>query len=79
MTSYNEIVQENLKYAKAITSQQKKLNGLKQKLDSSQKAYKTLLEQYETFTNLNIELSTKIEQLRLVQQQKHAQSMMSNL
>ena len=36
---------------------------LQEKLDSSQEAYKTLLEQYETFANLNIELSTKIEQL----------------
>ena len=36
---------------------------LQEKLDSSQEAYKTLLEQYEIFANLNIELSTKIEQL----------------
>ena len=36
---------------------------LQEKLDSSQEAYKTLLEQYKTFANLNIELSTKIEQL----------------
>ena len=36
---------------------------LQEKQDSSQEAYKMLLEQYETFTNLNIELSTKIEQL----------------
>ena len=36
---------------------------MQEKLDSSQKAYKTLLQQYETFANLNIELSTKIEQL----------------
>ena len=36
---------------------------MQDKLDSSQEAYKTLLEQYETFANLNIELSTKIEQL----------------
>ena len=56
-------MQENLKYAKTYTSQQKKLKILQEKLDSSQKAYKTLLEQYETFVNLNIELSTKIEQL----------------
>ena len=35
---------------------------LQEKLDSSQEAYKTLLEQYKTFGNLNIELSTKIEQ-----------------
>ena len=38
---------------------------LQEKLDSSQEAYKTLLEQYETFANLNIELSTKIEQLEV--------------
>ena len=63
MPSLNELVQENLKYAKACTSQQKKLKMLHKKLDSSQEAYKTLLEQYETFANLNIELSTKIEQL----------------
>ena len=36
---------------------------LKEKLDSSQQAYATLLEQYEIFANLNIELTTKIEQL----------------
>ena len=36
---------------------------MQEKLDSSQEAYKTLLEQYETFANLNIKLSTKIEQL----------------
>ena len=63
MPSLNELMQENLKYAKACTSQQKKLKMLQEKLDSSQEAYKTLLEQYETFANLNIELSTKIEQL----------------
>ena len=63
MPSYDEIVQQNLNYAKVCTSQQKKLEKLKEKLDSSQEAYKTLLEQYETFANLNIELFTKIEQL----------------
>ena len=36
---------------------------LQEKLDSSQQAYATLLEQYETFASLNMELSTKIEQL----------------
>ena len=56
-------MQENLDYAKSCTSQQKKLKVLKEKLDSSQQAYATLLEQYETFANLNMELSTKIEQL----------------
>ena len=56
-------MQENLNFAKICTSQQKKLEKLKEKLDSSQQAYATLLEQYETFANLNMELSTKIEQL----------------
>ena len=63
LPSYVEIVQENLNFAKVCTSQQKKLEKLKEKLDSSQQAYATLLEQYETFANLNMELSTKIEQL----------------
>ena len=76
---YEQLVQENLKYAKSCTSQQKKLKMLQEKLDSSQEAYKTLLEQYETFANLNIELSTKIKQLEASEQQMHAQSMMSNL
>ena len=64
LPSYDKIVQQNLKYAKVCTSQQKKLKSLKEKLDSSQEAYKTLLEQYENFANLNVELSTKIEQLK---------------
>ena len=64
LPSFEQLVQENLKYAKSCTSQQKKLKMLQEKLDSSQEAYKTLLEQYETFANLNIKLSTKIEQLK---------------
>jgi FtsZ-binding cell division protein ZapB len=36
---------------------------LKNKLISSQNDYKGLLEKFEAFTNLNCELSTKIEQL----------------
>ena len=60
---YEQLMQENLKYAKSCTSQQKKLKILQEKIDSSQEAYKTLLEQYETFANLNSELSTKIKQL----------------
>jgi hypothetical protein len=36
---------------------------LKNKLISSQNDYKILLEKFETFENLNCELSTKIEQL----------------
>ena len=61
MPSYDKIVQQNLNYAKVCTNQQKKLKSIKEKLDSSQGAYKTLFEQYETFSNLNSELSTKIE------------------
>ena len=36
LPSYDEIVQVNLKFAKVCTSQQKKLEKLKEKLDSSQ-------------------------------------------
>ena len=63
LPSYDKIVQENLNFIKVCTSQQKKFEKLKEKLDSSQQAYATLLEQYEIFANLNMELSTKIEQL----------------
>ena len=69
MPSYHELVQENLNYTKACISQHKKLKSLKEKLDSSQKAYKTLMLNY----------LLKLRNLRLVQQQMHAQSMMSNL
>ena len=64
LPSYNTIVQQNLKYANICTSQQKKLKNLKEELGSSQEAYKNLLEQYENFANLNVELSTKIEELK---------------
>ena len=62
----------------ALANKQK-LKILQEKLDSSQEAYKTLLEQYETFANLNIELSTKIEQLEASATTINAQSMMRNL
>ena len=52
---------------------------LQEKLDSSQEAYKTLLEQYETFANSILNYLLKLSNLRLVQQQMHAQSMMSNI
>ena len=77
--SYDDIVQQNLNYGKVCTSQQKKLKMLQEKLDSSQEAYKTLLEQYETFANSILNYLLKLSNLRLVQQQMHAQSMMSNL
>ena len=75
--SDDEIVQQNLNYAKVCTSQQTKLEKLKEKLDSSQEAYKTLLEQTLLISMLNYLL--KLSNLRLVQQQMHVQSMMSNL
>ena len=50
-----------LKFALVNKRSSKKL---KEKLDSSQEAYKTLLEQYENFSNLNVKLSTKIETLK---------------
>jgi hypothetical protein len=37
---------------------------LKIKLISSQNDYKCLLEKFETFSNLNCEITTKIEQLK---------------
>jgi hypothetical protein len=45
------------------TKQKAQLKTLKNKLLSSQNDYKCLLEKFETFTNLNCELTTKIEQL----------------
>jgi hypothetical protein len=39
MPSLNELVQENLKYAKICTNQKKKLTLLQEKIDSSQKSY----------------------------------------
>jgi hypothetical protein len=45
------------------TKQKAQLKTLKNMLISSQQDYKGLLENFETFANLNCELSTKIEQL----------------
>jgi hypothetical protein len=45
------------------TKQKAQLKTLKNKLLSSQNDYTCLLEKFETFANLNCELSTKIEQL----------------
>ena len=39
LPSYDKIVQQNLNFTKVCTSQQKKLEKLKEKLDSSQQAY----------------------------------------
>jgi hypothetical protein len=45
------------------TKQNAQLKTLKNKLISSQNDYKCLLAKFETFANLNCELTTKIEQL----------------
>jgi hypothetical protein len=46
------------------TIQKAPLKILKNKLFSSQNDYKCLLENFETFANLNCELTTKIEKLQ---------------
>jgi chromosome segregation ATPase len=55
---------EAIKYFQDVCTKQKaQLKTLKNKLISSQNDYKCLLEKFQTFANLNCELSTKIEQL----------------
>jgi hypothetical protein len=55
---------EGVKFFQDVCTKQKvQLKTLKNKLISSQNDYKGLLENFETFANLNCELSTKIEQL----------------
>jgi chromosome segregation ATPase len=55
---------EAFKFFEGVCTKQKtELKTLKNKMISSQNDYKCLLEKFETFANLNCELSTKIEQL----------------
>jgi chromosome segregation ATPase len=55
---------EAVKFVQDVCTKQKaQLKTLKNKLISSQNDYKGLLEKFETFANLNCELSTKIELL----------------
>jgi hypothetical protein len=55
---------EAVKFFEDVCTKQKaQIKTLKNKLISSQDDYKCLLENFETFANLNCELSTKIEQL----------------
>jgi hypothetical protein len=55
---------EAVKFFEGVCTKQKaQIKTLKNKLISSQNDYKCLLEKFETFANLNCELSTKIEQL----------------
>jgi hypothetical protein len=54
---------EAIKFFRGVCTKQKdQLKTLKNKFISSQNDYKGLLEKFETFANLNCELSTKIEQ-----------------
>jgi chromosome segregation ATPase len=61
--SVDEVVHAVMFFEDACTKQKAQLKNLKNKLISSQNDYKCLLEKFETFANLNCELSTKIEQL----------------
>jgi hypothetical protein len=61
--SINELA-EAVKFLQDVCTKQKaQLKTLKNKFISSQNDYKGLLEKFETFANLNSELSTKIELL----------------
>jgi FtsZ-binding cell division protein ZapB len=61
--SIDEQAEAIKKFQDVCTKQKAQLKILKNKLISSQNDYKGLLEKFETFANLNCELSTKIEQL----------------
>jgi predicted nucleic acid-binding Zn-ribbon protein len=61
--SVDELAKGVKKIQDVCSKQKAQLKTLKNKLISSQNDYKGLLEKFETFSNLNCELSTKIEQL----------------
>jgi hypothetical protein len=61
--SIDELAEAVKFFQDVCTKQKAQLKTLKNKLISSQNDYKGLLEKFETFVNLNCELSTKIEQL----------------
>jgi FtsZ-binding cell division protein ZapB len=61
--SIDELVKAVNFFQDVCTKQKTQLKTLKNKSISSQNNYKGLIEQFETFANLNCELSTKIEQL----------------
>jgi hypothetical protein len=61
--SLDELVEAIKFFEDVCTKQKAQLKTLKNKLISSQNDYKCLLEKFETFANLNCELTTKIEQL----------------
>jgi hypothetical protein len=61
--SLDELAQAVNFFEDAYTKQKAQLKTLKNKLISSQNYYKCLLGKFETFANLNCELTTKIKQL----------------
>jgi FtsZ-binding cell division protein ZapB len=61
--SLDELVEAVNFFEDVCTKQKAQLKTLKNKLISSQNDCKCLLEKFETFANLNCELTTKIEQL----------------
>jgi FtsZ-binding cell division protein ZapB len=61
--SLDELAEAVKIFEDVCTKQKAQYKTLKNKLISSQNDYKCLLEKFETFANLNCELSTKIEQL----------------
>jgi hypothetical protein len=61
--SLDELAEAVEFFQDVCTKQKAELKTLKNKLVSSQNDYKGLLEKFETFANLNSELSTKIELL----------------
>jgi hypothetical protein len=61
--SVDELAEAVKFFQDVCTKQKAQLKTLKNKLVSSQNEYKGLLEKFETFANLNCELSNKIELL----------------
>jgi hypothetical protein len=61
--SVDKLAESVKKFQDVCTKQKAQLKNFKNKLNISQNDYKCLLEKFETFANLNCELSTKIEQL----------------
>jgi hypothetical protein len=61
--SFDELAHVVKLFEDICTKQKAQLKSLKNKLISSQNDYKCLLEKFETFANLNCELTTKLEQL----------------
>jgi hypothetical protein len=59
--SIDELAEDVKFFQDVCTKQKAQLKTLKNKLISPQNDYKGLLEKFETFANLNCELSTKIE------------------